>query len=698
MFSLILLFITSSFAAILLYKNRALKIEHTKLLNESQEDAKLLFLKSRYESMGETVGNIAHQWKQPLNAIGSIQNSIKASLIFQGDISKEKLLNSVETSFKLLQHLAETIDTFYSFLSQQSDGTMSFNIADELEKVRKITEYSFQNSNITLNFDLVINPTIQGNANEFTHSVLNLILNAKDAFDRFPTLNPIITVHIDEQNKTCVITVTDNAGGIRLNPIDMVFDMHITTKESGSGLGLFMTKKIIEQRFGGSISVENRYGGACFTIKFPYSHYSEHYTDTLPNNEKLSLERINQLSRKVIELEEVEKTLKKWANIFKNAHWGIAIHVGTSNHFESTNESFNALYGYTPLELRDISVPDLFTAETLSLLPEVQQKAFEKGYVAFETINQRRDGSTFPVSVELIVAKDDEGKILYHIANIWDISDKKATEERMLLKKFALNTINEAVYLIDESSKFHYVNEAACTALGYTKEELVTMGVNDLDPNFPIEQWKLHWEDIKEQKTTLTVTQHQRKDGTLFPIEISSNYFEYNGVGYSLSVSRDITERLQLETQKDNERFWLTKERQSFLDAKSINATLLSIEERGLNALLTLSLTGSHTIQSIITLKSIRNMGLTVGCDLYAIIKSSDVTIVAAPPKSDEAMNALKGTISRIESQDETDEITFALDLFTELIALMNPKDTKKLSEGMNAYALISPKHIIIGL
>lgn len=126
--------------------------------------------------------------------------------------------------------------------------------------------------------------------------------------------------------------------------------------------------------------------------------------------------------------------------------------------------------------------------------------------------------------------------------------------------------------------------------------------------------------------------------------------------------------------------------------------TLISIEERGLNGLLTLSLNGSHTIQSVITLKSIKNMGLSIGCDLYAIIKSSDVSIVTAPPKSDEAMNALKGTISRIESQDETDEITFSLDHNSELIALMNPQDTAQLSEGMNAYALISPKHIIIGL
>ncbi len=129
-----------------------------------------------------------------------------------------------------------------------------------------------------------------------------------------------------------------------------------------------------------------------------------------------------------------------------------------------------------------------------------------------------------------------------------------------------------------------------------------------------------------------------------------------------------------------------------------IPAKLISIEEHGLNGILTLSLTGIHTIKSVITLKSIRNMGLTVGCDLYAIIKSSDVTIVSTPPKENEAMNVLIGSINRIESQEDTDEITFALDPSTEFIALMNPKETAQLSEEMNAYAIISPSHIIIGL
>jgi len=153
------------------YKTKQLQNEKSQLSLQSEAENKMMFLQSRYASMGETVGNIAHQWKQPLNAIGSIQNSIKASNIFQGEISKEKLLDSVETSFKLLQHLGETIDTFYSFLCQKKSTDTSFTIAEEFESIRKITEYSFANNNIQLLLNLESNPTIQGNPNEFTHII-----------------------------------------------------------------------------------------------------------------------------------------------------------------------------------------------------------------------------------------------------------------------------------------------------------------------------------------------------------------------------------------------------------------------------------------------------------------------------------------------------------------------------------------------
>lgn len=245
--------------------------EHEKeLVLHNETLNKMLFLQSRYASMGETVGNIAHQWKQPLNAIGSILNSIKASLVFQGEISKEKLLDSVETSFKLVQHLGETIDTFYGFLCQRNSTKSSFILLDEFETIRKITEYSFQNSNIELIFELDSNPIIQGNANEFTHAMLNLILNAKNALDNFKPVAPAIVVQIIGKEQSCTIIVSDNAGGISIEPINSIFDQYISSNENSSGVGLYMTLNIIEKRFGGTIKVQNKEHGACFTIELPY--------------------------------------------------------------------------------------------------------------------------------------------------------------------------------------------------------------------------------------------------------------------------------------------------------------------------------------------------------------------------------------------------------------------------------------------
>ncbi|MDD3770633.1 MAG: TOBE domain-containing protein [Sulfuricurvum sp.] len=126
-------------------------------------------------------------------------------------------------------------------------------------------------------------------------------------------------------------------------------------------------------------------------------------------------------------------------------------------------------------------------------------------------------------------------------------------------------------------------------------------------------------------------------------------------------------------------------------------ATLKSIEPRGLNALLTLSLVGGGELTSIITLKSVQNMGLSIGCDLYAIIKSSDIMLTAVKPSATEE-NVLAGTIRSIESAAENDEIAFELNDTVELIASLSHTGASSLVVGEKAYALISPRHVIIGL
>jgi len=125
-------------------------------------------------------------------------------------------------------------------------------------------------------------------------------------------------------------------------------------------------------------------------------------------------------------------------------------------------------------------------------------------------------------------------------------------------------------------------------------------------------------------------------------------------------------------------------------------ATLTKIETSGLHTTLTLALLGGDTLRSTITAKSVHNMGLEIGCDVYAIIKSSDIKISTSPTSCED--NSLSGTIEGIERSDENVEITLRLDGGTLLIALEKHDIVQNFRVGVRAYALISPLHIIIGL
>lgn len=126
--------------------------------------------------------------------------------------------------------------------------------------------------------------------------------------------------------------------------------------------------------------------------------------------------------------------------------------------------------------------------------------------------------------------------------------------------------------------------------------------------------------------------------------------------------------------------------------------TLTSIETLGLHSTLTLSLSGSDTLISTITEKSVKNMGLSIGCDTYAIIKSSDISILSTPPQPQNGDNVLCGTIETLETSGDNVEIALRLSGGTLLIALEKKDLLQNFEIGMTAYAHISPLHIIIGL
>ena len=118
---------------------------------------------------------------------------------------------------------------------------------------------------------------------------------------------------------------------------------------------------------------------------------------------------------------------------------------------------------------------------------------------------------------------------------------------QLALMSFAINHVREAAYLITEDSRFVYVNDEACRILGYSRDELLTMGVFDIEADFPQDQWHNHWQDLKIKHSITLESAHRSKTNQVFPVEIAANYFEYEGTSYNLALVRDISERKTAE-------------------------------------------------------------------------------------------------------------------------------------------------------
>lgn len=122
---------------------------------------------------------------------------------------------------------------------------------------------------------------------------------------------------------------------------------------------------------------------------------------------------------------------------------------------------------------------------------------------------------------------------------------------------FAINQVRECIYLLDRNGRIKYVNDEACHTVGYSRDELLNMTVPDLDPDTQQDRWNEHWEEIKKGRSVRLETRHRTKTGKIIPIEVNANYFEYDGTGYNLALTHDITERKAVENalREQEERF-----------------------------------------------------------------------------------------------------------------------------------------------
>jgi PAS domain S-box-containing protein len=247
--------------------NRNLEIIVQNEVAKNREKDLLLIQQGRLAAMGEMIGNIAHQWRQPLNAIGLvIQNMLDA--YEYSELTRDYLQNQVNKATDIIQYMSQTIDDFRNFFKQNKEK-QNYSLKEVLDKTLSFIEASFKNNNIQLELNVEEDIALHGYPNEYSQVLLNILNNAKDAHLKKNQFKRWVKIRAYPENEKSVVIICDNAGGIPDKIISKIFEPYFTTKEpgKGTGIGLYMSKAIIEKNMRGSLTVRNIEGGAEFRIE-----------------------------------------------------------------------------------------------------------------------------------------------------------------------------------------------------------------------------------------------------------------------------------------------------------------------------------------------------------------------------------------------------------------------------------------------
>ena len=230
-----------------------------------EAQSKMLEQQSKMAAMGEMLDAVAHQWKQPLNALTMYLELMKSD--FNDGVVDKAYIDEMEDGMNTqIAHMLNTLSEFRNFF-RPNNAVVEFNLLKALNSVMLLTKDEFLKNQITINVDVDENIFIKGSENEFKHLVLNIINNAKDAFNENGIENRTIDIKATKTDIFNSIEIQDNAGGIPKSAIKHIFESNFTTKEvgKGTGIGLYMSMQIVK-KMGGELSVENKNNGACFYI------------------------------------------------------------------------------------------------------------------------------------------------------------------------------------------------------------------------------------------------------------------------------------------------------------------------------------------------------------------------------------------------------------------------------------------------
>ena len=250
--------------------------EHINTQNELKEKEYLILHQSKLASMGEMIGNIAHQWRQPLSIVSSLVMAMQLKI--ERGLYEEKYFDDKLSSINdSLQHMSKTIDDFKNFFKPQKDKKI-FNLRYIYQKTHDLVGEDFRNKGIEIIQELN-DVEVKGFDNELVQVIINIINNSIYAINTKDMNRKLIFISTYKNQDNAFIEVKDNGGGIPLDIIDKIFEPYFTTKHKsqGTGIGLYMSSEIISKHMQGGIVVKNveyefeneNYTGAKFIITLP---------------------------------------------------------------------------------------------------------------------------------------------------------------------------------------------------------------------------------------------------------------------------------------------------------------------------------------------------------------------------------------------------------------------------------------------
>ncbi|SFP54279.1 sensor histidine kinase [Hydrogenimonas thermophila] len=239
-------------------------------IEELRKKDETMLQQAKLAEMGEMIGAIAHQWRQPLNAL-ALNIQMLEDMAADGDLNEKSIEEFIERNMKTIQFMSKTIDDFRNFYREEKEKR-NFNLKSAIEETISLQKAQLEARKIEIE-TILEDIEIKGYKNDLMQVLLNLISNARDAImekcKKVQNFSGKITVIAKKQDNEIVILVSDNAGGIPENILHRVFDPYFTTKEEGkgTGLGLHMARRIIEEKMGGTLSAYNDKNGAVFEIR-----------------------------------------------------------------------------------------------------------------------------------------------------------------------------------------------------------------------------------------------------------------------------------------------------------------------------------------------------------------------------------------------------------------------------------------------